>query len=81
MLAFDDVEGRAPELPWRARELERVLAALHALADGLTPSPIPLEPASEALGRLFGGWRRIVDGGVDFERRVPAHARERYRSQ
>jgi len=77
VLAFDDIDGHAPELPWRARDLDRVLAALHALADGLTPSPIPLEPASEALGRLFGGWRLIVDGGVDFVRSVPAHVRER----
>src|SRR5436190_3302990 len=77
VLAFDDVDGRAPELPWRARELERVLAALHALADGLTPSPIPLEPASEALGRLFGGWRRIANGAVDFGSRVPVHVRDR----
>jgi hypothetical protein len=25
VLAFDDVDGRAPELPWRPHELERVL--------------------------------------------------------
>jgi aminoglycoside phosphotransferase (APT) family kinase protein len=51
-------------------------AALHALADGLTPSPIPLEPANEALARLFGGWRRIADGAADFVNSVPAHIRE-----
>jgi aminoglycoside phosphotransferase len=28
VLAFDDVDGRAPELPWRAGELDRVLDAL-----------------------------------------------------
>jgi hypothetical protein len=61
VLAFDDVDGRAPELPWRSEELERVLGAVHALSDGLTPSPIALEPACEALTRLLGGWRRIAD--------------------
>ena len=65
VLAFDDIDGRTPELPWIATELERVLDALHALADALTPSPIPLEPASEALGRLFGGWRDVANGSVE----------------
>ncbi|HEY5173064.1 MAG TPA: hypothetical protein VIK54_15175 [Acidimicrobiia bacterium] len=41
MLAFDDVDRQAPQLPWRADELERVLDALHELAIVLTPSPIP----------------------------------------
>lgn len=61
VLAFDDVDGRPPDLPWRANELERVLDALDELATALTPSPIPLEPASESLARLFGRWRRIAD--------------------
>ena len=61
VLAFDDVDGRPPDLPWRANELERVLDALAELATALTPSPIPLEPASKSLARLFGRWRRIAD--------------------
>ncbi|MDP9333870.1 MAG: phosphotransferase, partial [Actinomycetota bacterium] len=77
VLAFDDVDGRAPELPWRTQELERVLAALHALATGLTPSPISLEPATESLARPFGGWRRIADGGADVVNIVPTRVRER----
>ena len=60
VLAFDDIDGRTPDLPWRPHELERVFDALRALAEQLTPSPIALEPASEALTRLFGGWRRIA---------------------
>jgi hypothetical protein len=63
VLAFDDVDGRAPELPWRTQELERVLAALHALATGLTPSPISLEPATESLARLFGGCAGSLTAG------------------
>ena len=54
VLAFVDVDARPPELPWRTHELERVLAALHALATGLTPSPISLEPATKSLARLWG---------------------------
>jgi aminoglycoside phosphotransferase (APT) family kinase protein len=61
VLAFDDVDGRAPELPWRAGELKRVLDALYGLATLLTPSPIALEPAGESLARLFGRWHRIAD--------------------
>jgi Phosphotransferase enzyme family len=61
VLAFDDVDGRAPELPWRAGELKRVLDALYELATLLTPSPIALEPAGESLARLFGRWHRIAD--------------------
>ena len=76
VLAFDDVDGRQPELPWRADELQRVLAALHALADGLTPSPVSLEPASEWLARMFGGWRRIADDAAD-SAGIPATVRAR----
>ena len=61
VLAFDDVDGRPPKLPWRADELERVLAALLALARELTPSPLALELARDTLGQLLGGWRRIAD--------------------
>src|SRR5439155_3342463 len=76
VLAFEDVDGRPPELPWRTHELERVLAALHALATGMTPSPISLEPATKSLARLFGGWRRIADGGADVVNVVPTRVRE-----
>jgi hypothetical protein len=41
VLAFEDVEGRKPEEPWRPDELDRVLDALAALAGLLTPSPLP----------------------------------------
>jgi hypothetical protein len=61
VLAFDDVDGRSPALPWRSSELERVLRAITDLAALLTPSPIALEPARETLSRLFGGWQRVVD--------------------
>ena len=60
VLAFDDVDGRTPELPWRRDELEHVLDAVHALADALTPSPVQLESAAERLAPLFRGWRSLT---------------------
>ena len=53
LLAFEDVEGRQPALPWRDDELEMVLAAMAALATDLSPSPLqaPLVgDAAEAFG-------------------------------
>jgi Phosphotransferase enzyme family len=60
VLAFDDIDGRPPRLPWRADELERVLEAVNALAGALTPSPVPLESAAERLAPLFRGWRSLM---------------------
>jgi aminoglycoside phosphotransferase (APT) family kinase protein len=40
LLAFEDVEGRQPRLPWRDEELEIVLEAMAALATDLSPSPL-----------------------------------------
>jgi aminoglycoside phosphotransferase (APT) family kinase protein len=54
LLAFEDVEGRHPELPWRDDELEIVLEAMASLASDLSPSPLrpPLVgDASAAFGR------------------------------
>ncbi len=41
VLAFEDVDGTSPAEPWRSEELDRVLDALAALAEFLTPSPLP----------------------------------------
>jgi aminoglycoside phosphotransferase (APT) family kinase protein len=60
VLAFDDIEGRTPQLPWKRDELERVLDALRALADALTPSPVQLESAAQRLAPLFRGWRSLA---------------------
>jgi hypothetical protein len=75
VLAFDDIDGRSPELPWRSHELDRVLAAIGDLAARLTPSPLALEPAQQTLAPLFGRWQRIVDDGL--ESRLPAAVRVR----
>ena len=64
VLAFEDVEGRQPALPWRDDELERVLTAMAALAGDLTPSPLrpPLvADAAEAFGATDGlTWASLV---------------------
>ena len=38
-LAFEDVDGVHPTLPWRPGELTRVLAMVADLAAALTPAP------------------------------------------
>jgi aminoglycoside phosphotransferase (APT) family kinase protein len=58
-LAFEDIDGGHPRLPWSPDQLQRVLEAISNLVAGLTPSPIEVEPVGERLHRLFQGWRRL----------------------
>jgi aminoglycoside phosphotransferase (APT) family kinase protein len=64
VLAFEDVEGRQPTLPWRTDELDQVLEAMAALAADLTPSPLrpPLvADAAEAFGGVDDlSWASLV---------------------
>ena len=64
VLAFEDVEGRQPSLPWRDDELDLVLEAMAALAADLTPSPLrpPLvADAAEAFGGVDDlSWASLV---------------------
>ncbi|MFG1807181.1 aminoglycoside phosphotransferase family protein [Streptomyces sp. NPDC049040] len=60
VLLFEDVEGRAPVLPWRPAELSRVLAAVGDLAALLTPSPVDVPPVAEKQAEAFRGWRTIA---------------------
>ena len=64
LLAFEDVEGRQPALPWRDDELETVLEAMASLATDLTPSPLrpPLVgDAADAFGRADDlSWASLV---------------------
>jgi aminoglycoside phosphotransferase (APT) family kinase protein len=57
-LAFEDVDGAHPALPWRPGELRRVLAMVADLA-ALAPGP-GLPPIAERLGDSFDGWRRLA---------------------
>ena len=59
LLAFEDVEGRQPEMPWRRDELDTVLAAMEALARDLRGTPLrpPLVgDAAEAFGGEDLSW-------------------------
>jgi len=60
VLAFEDVDGRQPIVPWRADELDRALDALASLSAALTPSPVPPEatgPIAEWFASAGQGWR------------------------
>jgi aminoglycoside phosphotransferase (APT) family kinase protein len=64
VLAFEDVEGRQPSLPWRDDELDLVLEAMAALATDLTPSPLR-PPLVVDAAASFGGldhlsWASLV---------------------
>ena len=58
-LVAEDAAGRQPELPWRDRELDAVLATLDQLADVLTPAPVTVPTLSEYLRTDFTGWRAL----------------------
>jgi aminoglycoside phosphotransferase (APT) family kinase protein len=59
-LAFEDVDGAHPALPWRPDELVRVLAMVADLAAALTPAPPGLPTVAERLRDSFVGWRRLA---------------------
>lgn len=64
VLAFEDIEGRQPRVPWRADELDRVLEAIGALSERLTPCPAGARPVAAAMAKMFGGWQRLIDAGA-----------------
>jgi aminoglycoside phosphotransferase (APT) family kinase protein len=77
-LAFEDVDGALPVLPWRPRQLRRVLAMVADLAAALTPAPSGFPPMAERLEDLFDGWRdlaRARAGGDDLAGLDPWAAR------
>ena len=59
-LAFEDVDGVHPALPWRPDELRRVLGMVADLAATLTPAPPGLPPIAERLSDTLTGWRRLA---------------------
>ena len=56
MLTFACVDGTEPAWPWRAAELAQVAAAIGAMSQVLTPSPVAL-PAGQPR---IGGWPDIA---------------------
>lgn len=65
-LAFEEVDGRQPEEPWRLEQLDAVVPALQRIAEALTPTPAPALPSVQDRYRsAFDGWRRIAGGDGD----------------
>jgi aminoglycoside phosphotransferase (APT) family kinase protein len=59
-LAFEDIQGRLPTLPWQPGELQRVLEVVAELAATLTPAPVAAPSVATRLGEAFSGWRRLA---------------------
>ena len=77
-LLFEDIAGWQPAQPWQPAELDRVCAALVALSDALTPSPLPAGLVKRAdEGQFFraGWWAQLRDNPPD--RLDPWSARHR----
>jgi aminoglycoside phosphotransferase (APT) family kinase protein len=64
-LAFEDVDGTHPVLPWRRQELRRVLGMVAAMGAALTPAPPGIPPIAERLRDSFRGWRRLAAAHAD----------------
>jgi aminoglycoside phosphotransferase (APT) family kinase protein len=60
ILMLEDIEGRTPAMPWRAAELDRVLAAMTDLAAALTPAPIDAPEVATRFATLGRGWREVA---------------------
>jgi aminoglycoside phosphotransferase (APT) family kinase protein len=63
ILTLEDIEGRMPAMPWRAAQLDRVLAAMTDLATGLTPAPFDAPEAVTRFATLGRGWRELAKSG------------------
>jgi hypothetical protein len=59
-LVLQDIAGRQPRLPWRATELQQVVATLDQLADALTPAAVSVPGVGDRLGAEFTGWRTLA---------------------
>jgi aminoglycoside phosphotransferase (APT) family kinase protein len=59
-LAFEDVDGAQPTLPWRPGELRRVLEMVAKMAADLTPAPAGIPLIADRLRESFSGWRRLA---------------------
>ncbi|MFI1100568.1 phosphotransferase family protein [Streptomyces melanogenes] len=69
-LAFEDVDGRQPHVPWRPDELARVLHAVGELAHTLTPAPLDVPTVVESEAESFRGWEGLLDGDESARERL-----------
>lgn len=58
VLLFEDLDGHNPHMPWRRDQLDRVLAAIDAMARAATPSPVAVAAASNPGGSHH--WREVL---------------------
>ncbi|WP_024287767.1 phosphotransferase family protein [Cellulomonas sp. KRMCY2] len=72
ILAFEAVEGRSPEQPWRPEDLDRVLAALTDLAAAGTPAPDGLRSVSGDVEAYATGWASLAADDAALDRAVAA---------
>jgi aminoglycoside phosphotransferase (APT) family kinase protein len=61
VLMFEDIEGHMPAQPWRADELDRVLAAMADLACSLDPAPIDAPSVVGRTPSLGCGWSLLAE--------------------
>jgi aminoglycoside phosphotransferase len=59
-LAFEDIQGKLPTLPWQPGELQRVLEVVAELAVTLTPAPVAAPSVGTRLGAALSGWQRLA---------------------
>ena len=62
VLAFEEVTGHPPALPWRPADRDRVLDAITGLVEALTPAP-PVPVPSLADDGAFSGFRTLAARG------------------
>jgi hypothetical protein len=58
ILGFDCIDGNEPGQPWRAEDLQRVLAAARGLAEVSAPSRLPTDH------QRLGGWAEVAASHV-----------------
>jgi hypothetical protein len=56
ILAFECAEGAEPSMPWCASELSQVAAAVGAMSQAVTPSPVSVPAEHPRLG----GWAKLA---------------------
>jgi hypothetical protein len=64
MLILEDVDAAMPKVPWDARVLERVTAAMADLSELVTPSPLLVPSVGEDLAENFQSWRKLAGDPV-----------------
>jgi hypothetical protein len=78
-LAFEDVEGHQPPLPWTMEALGATFEALDRVAAATTPCPVPgLAPfGTDDVEGVFHGFRKLAGGGDGYPDRIDPRLRAR----